>query len=140
MEYPDLDGLLEEMRTATGKLRAQGQEATQVRLQWERQRTDDPELIKKLDRALAGQITWLDVLTSPEYEKAHAAEFQQAQEDYERRKAEGTLPTVDEAEAGLNELFATMRADVEAAEEAAAQETSGTKEQEWVYRPTISDR
>lgn len=142
MEYPDLDALLEEMRTTTEALRAQGQEATQLRLQWERGRTDDPELIKKLDQALAGEITWLDVLTSAEYEKAHAAEFQQAQEDYERRKADGTLPTAAEAETGLEEFFAAMRADVEAGEEEGTAQSAAAKEQdaEWVYRPTISDR
>lgn len=141
MQYPDLDSLLQEMRATTATLRTQGREATQLRLEWERRRTDDPELIKKLDRALAGEITWLDVLTSAEYEKAHAAEFQQAQEDFELRRGEGDLPTAEEAEAGLDEFVTAMRADVEEARETAAAEPPPAAEQkgEWVYRPTISD-
>lgn len=143
MDYPDLDGLLKEMRAATEKLRTQGQEATQLRLEWERQRTDDPELIKKLDQALAGELSWLDVMTSKEYREAHAAEMEEAIEDFERRRKEGTLPTPAEADAGLDEFFARMRDEVEDARQAAAEAPEQEQEpaqQEWVYRPTISDR
>ncbi|MGO1973920.1 MAG: hypothetical protein ACTH2Q_13275 [Propionibacteriaceae bacterium] len=118
MDDSELSDLLEEMRTETEKLRAGAKESTELRLKWERQRATDRDLIRKLDSALAGEITWLDVMSSPEYQKAHAAEFDEAIKDYERREKEGTLPSPEEADARISEFMATMQSDVAAAEQA----------------------
>lgn len=121
MELPEFDDLLAQARAEAEKMQKQAREATQLRLEWERTRTDDPELIKKLDQALAGEISWLDVMTSAEYETAHAAEFEEAARDFEERREAGTLPTPEEADAGLQGFMDTMRAEVAAAKEAEAQ-------------------
>lgn len=117
---PGLSDLLTEIRAETERLQAQAKESTELRLKWERQRTTDRELIRKLDSALVGEITWLDVMSSKEYQAAHAAEFDEAMKDYERREKEGTLPSPDEARAQISEFMDTMRSDVATAEQADA--------------------
>ncbi|MGO1972305.1 MAG: hypothetical protein ACTH2Q_05035 [Propionibacteriaceae bacterium] len=130
MEFPDLDGMMADMRAEAERLETEARETTQLRLKWERQRTTDPELIKKLDRALAGEITWLDVMTSREYQQANGAELDEAVKEYEERRQAGTLPGPEEAEAQLGEFMTTMREDVAAAEQAEAEAEQAAEERE----------
>lgn len=130
MEFPDLDGMMPDMRAEADRLATEARETTQLRLKWERQRTSDPELIKKLDSALAGEITWLDVMTSREYLQANGAELDEAVKEYEERRQAGTLPGPEEAEAQLDEFMTTMREDVAAAEQAEAEAEQAAEERE----------